>query len=108
LDEAGASAPSGLDAVLSFLGDFDSVFGVLALRDGEGAAVDDDLAIWVEAMIVERKTSRAARDFARADQIREELLERGIVLEDTAKGTRWKLLKTSPETSPPTPCPEGR
>ncbi len=44
----------------------------------------------VEALIAERQAARKARDFARADQIRNELLEKGIILEDTREGVKWK------------------
>jgi cysteinyl-tRNA synthetase len=44
----------------------------------------------IDALIEERREARRARDFARADAIRRELDERGIVLEDSAAGTRWK------------------
>ena len=44
----------------------------------------------IEALIAERTAAKKARDFARADQIREELLEQGIILEDTKSGVRWK------------------
>lgn len=44
----------------------------------------------VEALIAERQAARKARDFARADQIRNELLEKGIMLEDTREGVKWK------------------
>ena len=40
--------------------------------------------------IAERAKAKAAKNFARADQIREQLLEQGIVLEDTKGGVRWK------------------
>jgi len=44
----------------------------------------------VEALIAERGQAKKNRDFARADQIRGQLLDAGIVLEDTKEGARWK------------------
>ena len=44
----------------------------------------------IEKMIEERQAARKAKDFARADAIRNELLEKGIVLEDTREGVKWK------------------
>jgi cysteinyl-tRNA synthetase len=45
----------------------------------------------IEALIAERREARGARDFKRADEIRIELDKRGVVLEDTQKGTVWKV-----------------
>ena len=44
----------------------------------------------VEALIEERQAARKAKNFARADEIRQQLLDRGIVLEDTREGVKWK------------------
>ncbi len=44
----------------------------------------------IEAMIEERKAARKAKDFGRADEIRNELLAKGILLEDTREGVKWK------------------
>jgi len=65
--------------------------GVLSLRRGEDAASgvsSED----VERLIAERKAARSRRDFAAADRIRKELADRGVVLEDSATGTRWKVV----------------
>jgi cysteinyl-tRNA synthetase len=44
----------------------------------------------VQAMLDERQEARRRRDFGRADEIRRELADRGIILEDTKDGVRWK------------------
>jgi cysteinyl-tRNA synthetase len=55
---------------------------------GRGAAEGDDTRI--QALIDERIAAKAARDFARADAIRQQLADEGILLEDTPQGVRWK------------------
>jgi cysteinyl-tRNA synthetase len=47
----------------------------------------------VEDLLLQRRSARAARDFARADAIRDELTALGIVIEDGAQGTRWSVLQ---------------
>ena len=54
------------------------------------ADVDDELASYVEKKIEERKEAKKAKDSAKADAIREELLAKGIVLKDTREGTFWE------------------
>jgi len=73
-------------SALEFLTKFDSVFGVLQPTVQNGQISDDD----VEARIAERTAAKKAKNFARADQIRQELLDLGIILEDTKSGIRWK------------------
>jgi len=47
----------------------------------------------VEALLEARRSARAARDFARADAIRNELAGMGVIIEDSAQGTRWSVMK---------------
>ncbi len=71
------------EALARLLEDFDRVLGVL---ERESQLLDAD----VEALMLEREQARKDRNFARSDEIRDLLKAQGILLEDTAKGTRWK------------------
>jgi cysteinyl-tRNA synthetase len=84
--DQGAWTPAQGQAALTV---FDEVMGVLDLLP-TASAVPDDLARWVEAQIAARAAARRRKDFAAADAIRQELLGKGIELEDTPKGTTWK------------------
>jgi cysteinyl-tRNA synthetase len=68
---------------------FDRVLGVLGLRRGEDERPPVPVEE-IERLIQARRAARAARNFAEADKIRQDLDARGILLEDTATGTRWK------------------
>ena len=70
-----------------FIDALDRLMGVLGLPfDHAEELLDED----VDELIQERLDARKNRDFARADEIRDELKAKGIILEDTAQGIRWK------------------
>ncbi len=75
--------------VVDALADVDRVLGVLDATVWDSGVGEDDSAE-IERLIEERKAARERRDFAASDRIRGELAARGIVLEDTPQGTRWK------------------
>ena len=81
------AAPHRADAAraVAAMREFDRIFGVLSDAPARGA---DDAEI--DALVAERDAARAAKDWARADQIRDELAERGIELLDSPSGTRWR------------------
>ncbi len=78
---------TGCDAVLDTMKSLDAVLGVIFFDDPAAKAIDGS---WVESMIAERIAAKKDKNFARADGIRKQLLEKGVVLEDTKEGTRWK------------------
>ena len=84
---------------------FDSVFDVLQVSPqtqakmgvGLGAEFSANISLSqeeIERRIAERVEARKTRDFGRSDEIRDELKERGVILEDTREGTRWKYAGT--------------
>ncbi len=62
-------------------------------QTGSGAAIDPG---WVQELLDARLAARAGKNFARADEIRAELAAKGIMIEDSAQGTRWKIVQTDP------------
>lgn len=71
----------------AFIESFETLMDVLGIRLNEEQDLLDEE---VEQLIEERTEARKNRDFARADEIRDELKDKGILLEDTAQGMRWK------------------
>jgi cysteinyl-tRNA synthetase len=102
------NTPEALAAVFKLITACNTALNGDKLRDGDRAAildwfaeVDRRLAIIpeeevatrdeeIEALIAQRNEARRNRDFAKSDSIRKELLERGIHIEDTREGTKWR------------------
>jgi cysteinyl-tRNA synthetase len=82
-----ALADGDVDRAASLVATVVELAGVLGIEIRSGLGGDDDA---IDAKVAARNEARAARDFARADQIRDELAEQGIVLEDTPHGTVWR------------------
>jgi cysteinyl-tRNA synthetase len=70
--------------VLKAISKVDSILGIFGTEESE--MIDAE----IDALIEERQQARLARDFARSDEIRDQLAEKGIILEDTKDGVRWK------------------
>ena len=80
----GNSSKEFLEKLHDRLTKLSDVLGIIVDREEEMLDAD------IEAMIEERQAARKNRDFARADQIRADLLAKGIVLEDTREGVKWR------------------
>jgi len=74
-----------LEFMLDTLTEILAIFGLENLDEPE-ELLDED----IEELIQERETARTAKNFERADAIRDQLKEKGIILEDTNQGVRWK------------------
>jgi len=87
--DAGELRQADAAAVRAAFERFDRVLGILSLRAAENerppVPVDE-----IQQAIGARRAAKSARNFGEADRIREDLAARGILLEDTAAGTRWK------------------
>ena len=86
--EARSLSTADAGTALAALRDLDRVLGVLP---DEAADLDPDTAALLEA----RLAARAARDWASSDRLRDELADRGIAVEDTRDGQRWRRLVES-------------
>ena len=86
LKETQTLEESFLESAAEFFRKIDSVMGVLGLD----AATGEEDAAEIEGLIAERNAARKNKDFKRSDTIRDDLAARGILLEDTPDGTKWK------------------
>jgi cysteinyl-tRNA synthetase len=85
LDAGRVGGPSHA-ALLGLIDDVDAHLDVMRTEE-------PGLAAEVERLIAEREAARKARDFGRSDQIRDELRRRGIALEDSKDGVRWRRVQ---------------
>ena len=82
---------------LALAADFDKVLSLnlttagAALKDA-GSNVDPELEAFIQEKIAERKEAKKAKDFAKADAIRNELLAKGVAIKDTREGVVWELV----------------
>ncbi len=82
---------------LALLNAFDKVLSLNLTTAGAklleaGTSVDSDLENFIQEKIAERAEAKKAKDFARADAIRDELLARGVAIKDTREGVVWELV----------------
>jgi cysteinyl-tRNA synthetase len=88
--EEGRIGEGDRQRVTDALAGVDQVLGVLDAAEWPESQVEEDDSAEIEQLIAERNEARKRRDFATSDRVRDELAARGIVLEDTPQGTRWK------------------
>jgi cysteinyl-tRNA synthetase len=84
--DAGEFHEGNRAAALELFQSFDDILDVLRPTAGEEGITEAQ----VEALIAERLQAKKTKNFKRSDEIRAELLERGVILEDTKEGMRWK------------------
>ena len=81
---SGENSKKFIEEVRNHIVKLTDVLGIIVEKEEE--ILDDD----IERLIEERQAARKDRNFARADEIRDELLEKGIVLKDTREGVKWE------------------
>ncbi|WP_127532445.1 cysteine--tRNA ligase [Paenibacillus kobensis] len=75
-----------LNALLALIEKFDRILGLLPVQDAAADLLDEQ----IEKLIIERTEARKAKNWARADEIRDILAAENIVLEDTPQGIKWR------------------
>lgn len=76
-----------------FVNTCQSILGII-MKDPKDwfCCVEDCKKCWIEEKIKERNEAKKSKDYAKADSLRSELLEKGIIIEDTKDGTTWKTV----------------
>ena len=78
------SSKATVELVLNTIEKLCDILGIITEKKEE--ILDSD----IEALIEERQAARKSKNFARADEIRDQLSSMGIILEDTREGVKWK------------------
>ncbi|GHU40731.1 cysteine--tRNA ligase [Spirochaetia bacterium] len=81
--------------IIAAVFDMDTVLGLnleKILSAADQTSVDENKKAGIEALVLRRTEAKKAKDFKTADDIRDELKQKGVILEDTPKGTIWKLI----------------
>ncbi|MFZ2493372.1 MAG: cysteine--tRNA ligase [Thermoanaerobaculia bacterium] len=81
--DRGAVSPAGVSLLTAAMTNIDAVLDIFPKRD-------ENLDAEIEELIAARIAARKARNFKESDRLRDELVARGILLEDTPQGTRWR------------------
>jgi len=84
--DSGEFHAENLAGANALLGQFDAVFEVLKPSSAAEGMSEQE----IEKLVAERSAAKKARDFTRSDEIRAQLLEAGVIIEDTKDGVRWK------------------
>lgn len=87
--DAGTLKAGDRERILEWLIVVDDRLGIVPKAAQSSSESDPDIAE-IERLVAERQEARRNRDFARSDRIRQELSDRGIIIEDTRDGMRWK------------------
>ncbi|MEM2099507.1 MAG: cysteine--tRNA ligase [Candidatus Bathyarchaeia archaeon] len=88
--DAGAVSKAESNQIYTLMKDFDRVLGVIGDVDSKAILPKE-----AEALIKKREEARKIKDWKTADAIRQQLKEMGIIIEDTAQGVRWKIVKVT-------------
>lgn len=88
--DRGAGEGAGAAGAAAALGALERVMAVLDVLPTR-KALDPEFAQWIAARIAARDKARQAKDFTAADRVRAELAARGVEIDDTPAGTRWRL-----------------
>jgi cysteinyl-tRNA synthetase len=87
--DRGAATTDGLENARAAFAEMNGVLDIIPAP----ASADQGLSEWVESQLEARRAARQRRDFAAADAIRKSLEDKGIAIEDTSQGTRWKVVR---------------